>query len=102
MPRAEAGSTAGSSGDAMTGPLHLARSSGKGTLTRRKSRATVDWGDSTGVFGMKGILGPRWSALAGLSHIVMVMAPLSALAQSTNLLAGGDSVFVTYDNGSHG
>jgi len=52
---------------------------------------------------MDGILGPRRSALAGLSLIVMaVMASPAALAQSTNLLAGGDSVFVTYDNGSNG
>jgi hypothetical protein len=41
-----------------------------------------------------------WLAL--MAVVVFGPAPLAALAQTTNLLAGGDTVFVPYDNGLGG
>ena len=42
----------------------------------------------------------RRAALAAL--LLTAMGPLRGQAQSTNLLSGGDTVFVTYDNGTSG
>ena len=41
-----------------------------------------------------------WLALTAV--IVCGAVPLAARAQSTNLLSGGDTVFVSYDNGTNG
>jgi hypothetical protein len=44
--------------------------------------------------------GWRQPALAAL--LLSAMGPSQAKAQSTNLLSGGDTVFVSYDNGTSG
>ena len=43
-----------------------------------------------------------WRRAALATLLFAAMGPLQAQAQSTNLLSGGDTVFVSYDNGTGG
>jgi hypothetical protein len=43
-----------------------------------------------------------WRRAALATLLLTAMGPLQAQAQSTNLLSGGDTVFVSYDNGTNG
>src|SRR5258708_4508651 len=60
---------------------------------------------SGGMLGGRGVMAFKsgrslWLAL--MTVVVCGVAPLAARAQTTNLLDGGDTVFVPYDNGTSG
>jgi uncharacterized protein with beta-barrel porin domain len=44
----------------------------------------------------------RWRQAALATLLISVLSPLQVRAQSTNLLSGGETVLVTYDNGTSG